>query len=113
MIREVVTVMVAHQGSSFSQRLVKISRCVSHRCTLGFLAVISLHLGAVGNGTVTVVRTAEVVVDIMVMAVVAAVAVAAVGADGHKYRRNHRLQLSSVACRIIPSKETLMEYLKI
>ena len=113
MIREVVTVMVAHQGSSFSQRLVKISRCVSHRCTLGFLAVISLHLGAVGNGTVTVVRTAEEVVDIMVMAVVAAVAVAAVGADGHKYRRNHRLQLSSVACRIIPSKETLMEYLKI
>ena len=102
MIREVVTVMVAHQGSSFSQRLVKISRCVSHRCTLGFLAVISLHLGAVGNGTVTVVRTAEEVVDIMV-----------VGADGHKYRRNHRLQLSSVACRIIPSKETLMEYLKI
>ena len=113
MIREVVTVMVAHQGSSFSQRLVKISRCVSHRCTLGFLAVISLHLGAVGNGTVTVVRTAEEVVDIMVMALVAAVAVAAVGADGHKYRRNHRLQLSSVACRIIPSKETLMEYLKI
>ena len=107
MIGEVITVMATHQGSSFSQRLVKISKCVSHRCTLGFLAVISLHLGAVGNGTVTVVKTAEEEVDIMVMAVVAA------GADGHKYRRIHRLQLSSVACRIIPSKGTLIKYLKI